>query len=46
LTVYQADGGDGETTVAEAEPKLREVVKKPDAPSADAAEVVKKWAKK
>jgi hypothetical protein len=46
LTVYQTD----ETSSAEAEssePKLREVVKKPDAaPSADAAEVVKKWAKK
>jgi hypothetical protein len=48
LTVYQADETDAPAEVAQVEePKLREAApKKPEAASADAAEVVKKWAKK
>jgi hypothetical protein len=48
LTVYQADEGDAtEVAQTEEEPKLREVApKKPEVSNADAAEVVKKWAKK
>ena len=48
LTVYQADEADAPAEVAQVEePKLREAApKKPEVSTADAAEVVKKWAKK
>jgi hypothetical protein len=47
LTVYQADEGDAaEVAQSGDEPKLREAAKKPEVVNADAAEVVKKWAKK
>jgi hypothetical protein len=48
LTVYQADEADAPAEVAQAEePKLREAApKKPDVSATDAADVVKKWAKK
>ena len=46
MTVYQTDETESSEAAPE-EPKLREVAKKPEAPAAtDAAEVVKKWAKK
>ena len=48
LTVYQADEADAPAEVAQVEePELREAApKKPEVSTADAAEVVKKWAKK
>jgi hypothetical protein len=47
LTVYQADEGDAaEVAQSSDEPKLREAAKKSEVVNADAAEVVKKWAKK